>query len=50
VDAMVESWIELDANSNSGARQRTSPTLRDAALVTAIRRVAEVIMQRDIWG
>ncbi len=50
VDAMVESWIELDAKSNSGARQRTSPTLRDAALVTAIRRVAEVIMQRDIWG
>lgn len=51
VDTMVASWIELDANNHhSSGKQHTAPTLRDAALVTAIRRVAKVIMQRDIWG
>jgi hypothetical protein len=25
------------------------PTLRDAALVTAVRRLATVTLQRDIW-
>lgn len=51
VDTMVASWIELDANNHrSRGEQPMAPTLRDAALVTAIRRVAEVIMQRDIWG
>ncbi|MGI9205034.1 MAG: Glu/Leu/Phe/Val family dehydrogenase [Woeseiaceae bacterium] len=51
VDTMVASWIELDVNNHrSGDKPHTTPTLRDAALVTAIRRVAQVIMQRDIWG
>ena len=28
---------------------RSGPTLRDAALTTAIKRLATVILQRDIW-
>ena len=28
---------------------RNGPTLRDAALVTAIERIAKVVLQRDIW-
>ena len=46
VDATVACWKELcDNNGRSDDR----PTLRDAALVVAIRRLSEVILQRDIW-
>ena len=48
VDAMVESWREL-AEKKKGNRGDNPPTLRDAALVTAICRLAKVTMQRDIW-
>ena len=46
VDVMVECWQELVATNG---RKDEGPTLRDAALVTAIRRLARVTMQRDIW-
>ena len=48
VDDMVESWREL-ADKKTGNRGDHPPTLRDAALVTAICRLAKVTMQRDIW-
>lgn len=47
VDQMLGQWKklrELPAQAN-----RPAPTLRDAALVLAIRKVADVILQRDIW-
>ena len=47
VDAIIARWrhIRDNANRDDGA----TPTLRDAALVEAIRRLSEVILQRDIW-
>ncbi len=46
-DAIVERWKQIrDDNDRKGSR---SPTLRDAALVEAIRRMSDVILQRDIW-
>ncbi|HSD70250.1 MAG TPA: Glu/Leu/Phe/Val dehydrogenase, partial [Woeseiaceae bacterium] len=48
VDAAVERLHALDekaASRGTGGR----PTLRDAALVTAISRLVEVVLQRDIW-
>jgi glutamate dehydrogenase (NAD(P)+) len=50
VDETLESYRTLNENHRNGNhRQRPAPTLRDAALVTAIRRLAKVILQRDIW-
>ena len=46
VDVLVECWQDLAAKNG---RKDDAPTLRDAALVTAIRRLAKVTMQRDIW-
>jgi glutamate dehydrogenase (NAD(P)+) len=50
VDAMVDRHRELEekAAGMETARQRR-PTLRDAALVTAISRLVDVVLQRDIW-
>lgn len=47
VDAIVARWQEIrdDNHREDGLK----PTLRDAALVEAIRRLSEVILQRDIW-
>jgi glutamate dehydrogenase (NAD(P)+) len=47
VDAIVARWqlLREDNNRDDGR----SPTLRDSALVEAIRRLSEVILQRDIW-
>ena len=47
VDAIIARWrhIRDNANRDDGA----TPTLRDAALVEAIRRLSDVILQRDIW-
>jgi glutamate dehydrogenase (NAD(P)+) len=46
VDSIVGCWQEIrdDARPGNG-----KPTLRDAALVTAVRKLATVTMQRDIW-
>jgi glutamate dehydrogenase (NAD(P)+) len=47
VDAIVARWQLI---RDGGKRDDgVSPTLRDAALVEAIRRLSEVILQRDIW-
>jgi len=47
VDAIVTRWTHIrEASSRDDG---LSPTLRDAALVEAIRRLSEVILQRDIW-
>jgi glutamate dehydrogenase/leucine dehydrogenase len=47
VDAIVARWQHIRANSHRD--DGVAPTLRDAALVEAIRRLSEVILQRDIW-
>jgi glutamate dehydrogenase (NAD(P)+) len=50
VDSMVDRWQLLKSVHNKdGAAGRPAPTLRDAALVTAIGRVADVTLRRDIW-
>lgn len=50
VDETVDRFNELQARFESGANKGTQgPTLRDAALVSAIHRIATVILQRDIW-
>jgi glutamate dehydrogenase (NAD(P)+) len=47
VDAIVARWQRIrEANNRDDG---LSPTLRDAALVEAIRRLSEVVLQRDIW-
>jgi len=47
VDNTVERWKTLNARSTDG--DQSAATLRDAALVTAIERIATVVLQRDIW-
>lgn len=50
VDNTVERWKALNtraADSSNGTQP--AATLRDAALVTAIERIATVVLQRDIW-
>jgi len=46
VDAIVAHWQALREERRDDGRE---PTLRDAALVVAIRRLSNVILQRDIW-
>jgi glutamate dehydrogenase (NAD(P)+) len=47
VDAMVSRWRRI--RDNNDRDDGALPTLRDAALVEAITRLSEVILQRDIW-
>jgi glutamate dehydrogenase/leucine dehydrogenase len=50
VDAVVDRRLALGEKAISrGSAARQHPTLRDAALVTAISRLAEVVLQRDVW-
>jgi len=50
VDAMIECWNEINANNHQpNGKKHKAPTLRDAALVTAVKRITKVTMQRDIW-
>jgi len=50
VDRVIDRWESLQAtHANTAKVKRLEPTLRDAALVTAIRKLADVILQRDIW-
>ncbi|MDH3747868.1 MAG: Glu/Leu/Phe/Val dehydrogenase [Gammaproteobacteria bacterium] len=44
VDSLVAQWRLLQQKKDRG-----EPTLRNAALVIAIRRLSDVILQRDIW-
>ena len=50
VDDTVDRWTALcTVHQDAGNSDRDGPTLRDAALVTAIERIAKVVLQRDIW-
>ncbi|MDH3806068.1 MAG: hypothetical protein OEU90_11445 [Gammaproteobacteria bacterium] len=50
VDDTVDRWTALNTRHQDGFNgNRLAPTLRDAALVTAIERIAIVVLQRDIW-
>ncbi len=50
VDETVDRFEELKARYDSGHNEgNPGPTLRDAALVSAIGRIANVVLQRDIW-
>jgi glutamate dehydrogenase (NAD(P)+) len=46
---VVVSYFEWVQNLENQQWPLDAPTLRDAALVEAIRRLSEVILQRDIW-
>ena len=55
-DALVDVSVKMNSNSceshvvcEKEKKIIGAPTLRDAALVTAIRRLAKVTQQRDIW-
>ena len=50
VDETVDTWTALQSKHKDGFNgTQFGPALRDAALVNAIRRLAIVILQRDIW-
>jgi glutamate dehydrogenase (NAD(P)+) len=50
VDETVDRFDELMQRHEQGEnRDLPGPTLRDAALVSAITRIASVVLQRDIW-
>jgi len=50
VDDTVDRWTALKTKHKGGLNGNTAgPTLRDAALVTAIERLGTVVLQRDIW-
>jgi glutamate dehydrogenase (NAD(P)+) len=50
IDDTVDRWTALNERYKEGFNgNRAGPTLRDAALVTAIERIATVVLQRDIW-
>ena len=50
VDDTVDCWTALKSKHENGFNgTQSGPTLRDAALITAIKRLATVILQRDIW-
>ena len=50
VDGTVDHWLRLKERYDSGLHSDgDGPTLRDAALVMAIERLATVVLQRDIW-
>ncbi|HKJ19767.1 MAG TPA: Glu/Leu/Phe/Val dehydrogenase, partial [Woeseiaceae bacterium] len=50
VDETVDRFLDLEARHKEGFNPGPfGPTLRDAALVSAIHRIATVVIQRDIW-
>jgi len=50
VDETVDRFLDLKARHKDGLNPAEyGPTLRDAALVSAIHRIATVVVQRDIW-
>ncbi len=50
VDEVVDLYDELSERYEAGFnKEKPAPTLRDAALVLAINRIATVVLQRDIW-
>ena len=50
VDEVVDLYDELSERHEQGFnKDNPGPTLRDAAIVLAINRIATVVLQRDIW-
>ena len=50
VDETVDRWDALKIKHKDGLNgTHSGPTLRDAALVNAVKKLATVILQRDIW-
>ena len=50
VDETLDRFDELKQKYEKGFNKgKPGPTLRDAALVSAIKRIATVVLQRDIW-
>ena len=50
VDETVDRFDDLQEKQEKGFnKDLPGPTLRDAALVSAIKRIATVVLQRDIW-
>ena len=50
VDETVDRFDALQDRYSKGThKDKPAPTLRDAALVSAIKRIATVVLQRDIW-
>jgi glutamate dehydrogenase/leucine dehydrogenase len=50
VNDTVERWKALNSGTMGSAdSNQSAATLRDAALVMAIERIATVVLQRDIW-
>ena len=50
VDEVVDIYDQLSERYKAGENKgRPGPTLRDAALVLAMKRIATVVLQRDIW-
>jgi glutamate dehydrogenase (NAD(P)+) len=50
VDETLDRFEELQAKYDAGFNKgNPGPTLRDAALVSAIQRIAKVVLHRDIW-
>jgi hypothetical protein len=50
VDETVDRFDELQGKYAAGLNKgEPGPTLRDAAIVNAIKRIAIVVLQRDIW-
>ncbi len=50
VDETVDRFDALQDHYSKGVNKgKPGPTLRDAALVSAITRIATVVLQRDIW-
>jgi glutamate dehydrogenase (NAD(P)+) len=50
VDAVVDRWNALVERQKDGFNgSHSGPTLRDAALVSALERLTTCILQRDIW-
>ena len=49
-DEVVDLYEELSELYEAGFNTNNPrPTLRDAAIVKAIKRIAKVVLQRDIW-
>ncbi|MBT8107652.1 MAG: Glu/Leu/Phe/Val dehydrogenase, partial [Gammaproteobacteria bacterium] len=50
VDETLDRFEDLQAKYDAGFNKgNPGPTLRDAALVSAIQRIARVVLHRDIW-
>jgi glutamate dehydrogenase (NAD(P)+) len=47
VDTMLDVYTDTRDGNDRGEEEH--PTLRDAALVVAIRRLSDVVLKRDIW-